>query len=285
MFAGGLIALIAVVGLVIDGGNVFFNRRDDQNASDLASLAGTKRLYDYYTKSTAFTTTDNVYSAVQKSLQANGCVTANGCTWTARYVGDQIGTTFPVLGTVRANDTALPNGAAAPIRSASRWTSRPNPGRTSSACWAAGAGMSRTTAIAMTRSYNSVAVGDLLPIALVDGQNLAEGTIYSLTSGSNGPGNFGWVSWDGSNNAGSLATSICTPNNPAFTLPYQFPGDPGKTTRATCAPACSTGSTTRRRCSSRSCTPRMIPPRRPDARQAATATTSTTASSGSSRSC
>ena len=114
MFAGGLIALIAVVGLVIDGGNVFFNRRDDQNASDLASLAGTKRLYDYYTKSTAFTTTDNVYSAVQKSLQANGCITANGCTWTARYVGDQIGTTFPVLGTVRATDTALPNGAAAP---------------------------------------------------------------------------------------------------------------------------------------------------------------------------
>ena len=103
MFAGGLIALIAVVGLVIDGGNVFFNRRDDQNASDLASLAGTKRLYDYYTKSTAFTTTDNVYSAVQKSLQANGCVTANGCTWTARYVGDQIGTTFPVLGTVRCD--------------------------------------------------------------------------------------------------------------------------------------------------------------------------------------
>ena len=81
----------------------------------------------------------------------------------------------------------------------------------------------------MTRSYNTVTPGDLLPIALVDGQNLAEGTIYSLTSGSNGPGNFGWVSWDGSNSAGSLATSICTPNNPAFTLPYQFPGDPGKT--------------------------------------------------------
>ena len=33
MFAGGLIALLAVVGLVIDGGTVFFSRRDDQNAS------------------------------------------------------------------------------------------------------------------------------------------------------------------------------------------------------------------------------------------------------------
>src|SRR4029079_12533370 len=59
MFAGGLIALIAVVGLVIDGGNVFFNRRDDQNASDLASLAGTKRLYDYYVGNRNYTPTDN----------------------------------------------------------------------------------------------------------------------------------------------------------------------------------------------------------------------------------
>ena len=57
-----------------------------------------------------------------------------------------------------------------------------------------------------------------------------EGALYSLTSGSNGPGNFGWVSWDGSNSAGSLATSLCTPNNPPLEkLPYEFPGDPGAT--------------------------------------------------------
>jgi Flp pilus assembly protein TadG len=229
MFAGGLIALIAVVGLVIDGGNVFFNRRDDQNASDLASLAGTKRLYDYYTKNTAFTTTDNVYSAVQKSLQANGCVAANGCTWTAKYVGDQIGTTFPVLGTAAANDTALPNGAGAPYTFGVRVDIQTQPKTYFLGVFGRGSWDVRTTAIAMTRSYTTVAAGDLLPIALVDGQNLTEGTIYSLTSGSNGPGNFGWVSWDGSNSAGSLATSICTPNNPSFSLPYQFPGDPGKT--------------------------------------------------------
>jgi Flp pilus assembly protein TadG len=226
MFAGGLIALIAVVGLVIDGGNVFFNRRDDQNASDLASLAGTKRLYDYYTKNAAFTTTDNVYSAVQKSLQANGCVAADGCTWTARYVGDQIGTTFPVLGTAAAVDTALPGGG---YTLGVQVDVRTQPRTYFLGVFGRGTWDVRTSAVAMTRSYDTVSPGDLLPIALVDGQTFSEGTIYSLTSGSNGPGNFGWVSWDGSNTAGSLATSICTPNNPAFSLPYQFAGDPGKT--------------------------------------------------------
>jgi hypothetical protein len=69
----------------------------------------------------------------------------------------------------------------------------------------------------------------LLPIALVQPISMQEGSIFALTSGSNGPGNFGWVSWDGSNSSGALATSLCTPNNPPFTLPYQFPGDPGVT--------------------------------------------------------
>ena len=159
MFAGGLIALIAVVGLVIDGGNVFFNRRDDQNASDLASLAGTKRLYDYYTKSTAFTTTDNVYSAVQKSLQANGCITANGCTWTARYVGDQIGTTFPVLGTAAAADTALPGGA---YTLGVQVDVQTNPRTYFLGVLGRGSWDVRTSAIAMTRSYDYVSQGDLL---------------------------------------------------------------------------------------------------------------------------
>jgi hypothetical protein len=67
----------------------------------------------------------------------------------------------------------------------------------------------------------------MLPIAMTE-MPIQEGTIYALTSGANGSGNFGWVSWNGSNNPGTLAASICTPNNPPFSLPAQFPGDPGK---------------------------------------------------------
>ena len=85
-----------------------------------------------------------------------------------------------------------------------------------------------TSATALAQEPTGAPAGQLLPIGLTE-LPTQEGAVYALTSGSNGPGNFGWVSWDGSNSAGSLATSICTPNNPAFSLPYQFPGDPGKT--------------------------------------------------------
>ena len=40
IFALGLVAMIAMVGLVLDGGSTFAQRRGQQNASDLAALAG-----------------------------------------------------------------------------------------------------------------------------------------------------------------------------------------------------------------------------------------------------
>ena len=40
IFALGLVAMIAMVGLVLDGGSTFAQRRGQQNAADLAALAG-----------------------------------------------------------------------------------------------------------------------------------------------------------------------------------------------------------------------------------------------------
>ncbi len=40
IFAMALVALLAMVGLVLDGGSTFAQRRDQQNAADLAALAG-----------------------------------------------------------------------------------------------------------------------------------------------------------------------------------------------------------------------------------------------------
>lgn len=40
IFALALVALVAMVGLVLDGGSAFAQRRDQQNAADLAALAG-----------------------------------------------------------------------------------------------------------------------------------------------------------------------------------------------------------------------------------------------------
>lgn len=235
MFAGGLVLLILVTGLVIDGGNVFLQRRDSQNSADLGAMAGTKRLADYYVgNGTAapkpFTASDNAYTAIATRMVQNDCPsgTGSGCVWTARYVGPRAGSTFIDLGPVGANDTVPPtNGSGIKALGVTvNVTKTPRTyllgiiGQTS---WTVS-----TVATALSGQPNGGPPGQILPIALTS-LPTQEGAIYALTSGSNGPGNFGWLSWDGSNSAGSLASSLCTPNNPGFTLPTEFPGDPGKT--------------------------------------------------------
>ena len=105
LFAGSLLFLIVLVGLVIDGGNAFLNRRDAQNTADLASLAGTKVVADLYVKGSS---TITAYDAVDKSVRGNNCDGATAptpCTWTADYV-DLSGTS---LASITAA-TSMPTG-------------------------------------------------------------------------------------------------------------------------------------------------------------------------------
>ena len=235
LFAISLVVLILLTGLVIDGGNVFLQRRDSQNSADLGAMAGAKRLADYYvlptgTAGKAFTGTDNVYTIIETRMGQNDCASGVGsdCSWTARYVGPRSGATFADLGPVTAFDTAPP-GAVSGTRALGVTVNVTKTPRTyflgviGKSTWTV-----NTVATAITGKLPGAPAGQLLPIGLTELPTV-EGALYPLTSGSNGPGNFGWVSWDGSNSAGSLATSLCTPNNPPFTLPAQFPGDPGKT--------------------------------------------------------
>ncbi len=227
LFAGSLLVIILIVGLVIDGGNVFLQQRDSQNGADIGAMAGTKRLADYYVKGTAYTPTNNVYTAIATRMTENNCGASSACTWTAKYVGPRTGAGFLDLGPVAATDPNPPTvagQAALGVRVDVNRTPRTYLlGVIGQSAWNV-----NTSATALAQEPTGAPAGQLLPIGLTE-LPTQEGAVYALTSGSNGPGNFGWVSWDGSNSAGSLATSICTPNNPAFSLPYQFPGDPGKT--------------------------------------------------------
>jgi Flp pilus assembly protein TadG len=239
IFAGALVLLILVSGLVIDGGNVFLTRRDTQNSADLASMAGAKRLADYYVKNQAFTGTNNVYTTIATRMVQNDCSAAVGsiCSWTARYVGPRTGSSFQDLGPVAATDTAPPGAVSGQQALGVKVDVTKTPqtyllGIMGKTTWTV-----QTTATAITGQPPGAPASQLLPIAMVAPTTMAEGSIYALTSGSNGPGNFGWVSWDGSNSSGALATSLCTPNNPPFTLPFQFPGDPG-TTNSSAVTAC-----------------------------------------------
>lgn len=227
LFAGGLIALILVTGLVIDGGNVFLQRRDGQNAADIGAMAGTKRIADYYAKPAgspgkAFAPGDNAYSMITTRMSQNDCSTGLACTWTARYVGPRTGATFVDLGPVGAGDAAPPTGTLGVKVDLTKNPRTYFLGVIGQSTWTVS-----TVATALAGKLSSAPGGQLLPIAMTE-MPTQEGAIYALTSGANGPGQFGWVSWTGSNDPNSLATSICTPNNPGFSLPVEFPGDPGK---------------------------------------------------------
>jgi hypothetical protein len=228
VFAGALVVIVLVVGLALDAGNVFLQRRGGQNDADIGAMAGTKRLFDYYVSGATFSGSNNVYTAINTRMGENNCAGGTStCTWTARYVGPRVGASFLDLGPVTASDTAPPTVGGQQAMGVKVDVHRtPNTfllGLIGQTAWNV-----NTTATGMSGSITTPPGGQLLPIAMTE-MPTQEGTIYALTSGANGPGNFGWLSWDGSNDAGTLAASICTPNNPPFTLPAQFPGDPGKT--------------------------------------------------------
>ncbi len=227
MFAGGLILLILVAGLVIDGGNIFLQRRDAQNAADIGSMAGTKRLADYYVKplgtpGQAFGGGDNAFSHISDKMTQNDCTAATACTWTARYVGPRSGATFVDLGAVGAGDSAPPSNALGVKVDVTKLPRTYFLGVLGQTTWKVD-----TVATSLAGRIPGAPGGQLLPVAMTQ-MPIQEGTIYALTSGADAPGNFGWLSWTGSNSPNILAASICTPNNPPFTLPAQFPGDPGK---------------------------------------------------------
>ncbi len=90
VFAGGIVLLFLIAGLVIDGGTAFLNRRDAQNTADVAALAGTKQLTDYYLGKGPL----DVYGTIDRSAARNGCTAT--CAWTARYVGPRSGASFRI---------------------------------------------------------------------------------------------------------------------------------------------------------------------------------------------
>lgn len=66
-----MVGLIAFLALVIDGGMVFAERRQMQNAADAATLAGTRKLYYHYGSHSA-AAEQEIYNAVVQYALANG---------------------------------------------------------------------------------------------------------------------------------------------------------------------------------------------------------------------
>ena len=107
--AGGMIALLAIAALALEGGTLLLNRRDAQNGADLASVAGTREVALKYVDTATVRVQSNVFAAVNKSLIANGCVAADGCTWTGEFADG----TLTSLGAVNNSGAAIPANTVA----------------------------------------------------------------------------------------------------------------------------------------------------------------------------
>jgi hypothetical protein len=229
--AGGAITLLLLMGLVLDGGVALFNRRDAQNTSDVMALAGTKFVADVQQGKTHVDS--SVWAALTRSAAANDCVATGAipCTWQAWFVGAGNATgplDIPGVAGQITNPSVVVPAAAEGVRVAVR--------RQPSTFVVGLAGINRwdvnTQSTAVAAVSNKAPGGQLLPIALKDdgtaGQGYQPGQVVDLTDGKDTPGGFGYISWLGTNDPNALANSLCWPDNPAFSLPATFNGDPGK---------------------------------------------------------
>jgi Flp pilus assembly protein TadG len=260
--AGGLIGLLAFGALALEGGTLVLNRRDAQNAADLASLAGTRVVAQSHTSGGR--TQADVLSAVRGSLDSNDCslVATTTCTWTANFVGAGLAdlgvvgnTGSPVPGNalgVRVGVTRQPTAFLGRVLGFDHWTVSTD--GTSLAARPSSFPTGILLPIAVCGWFNGANPNDCPQAANTPTSNAVDykaDQVYDLTDGKDAPGGFGWLSWTGSNSAGALATSICSPNNTGFSLdsPYDdphgtgevwFPVDPGKS-NASAVRACLDG--------------------------------------------
>jgi hypothetical protein len=219
LMAGGLIALLLFVGLVIDTGVAFQARRTAQNISDLAAMAGTRIIANGYLDPSLTVTGADVYNAIETNAEINGC--PDPCAWEGEYVHPTGSGTWASLGPVSPAG-AIPAGAQGVTVTTDRDTETFFIRVIGMNQWAVAA-----KATAMTSQLADPPPGILIPIGVFD-SDFEAGREYELTEGYEGPGNFGWISWYGSPSAPVLADSLCNPDNPAFTFPTWFDGATGQ---------------------------------------------------------
>jgi hypothetical protein len=219
LLAIALAAVVAGVGIVVDGGYAFAQRRVSQNAADFAAMAGTRIIGQKHTGRPAGTgTAANVTAAIQSALAANEAVLED-----AQYV-DEAG--LP-LGSVVGASQIPPDAFGVVVSARTDW----HPfllGILGITDWAA-------TSEATAKTTGEANGGGVMPVGIQDTvyndldtcdlTSLVPCVEQSLTSGRlNIPGGFGWLSFgsdgpgqrcDWSNSLGMmLGSDYCQQNNP-----------------------------------------------------------------------
>ena len=235
----GMVALIAMVALVVDGGFAWAKQRDTQNAADAAANAGAAVLMQNLVGVSPARTDSDVVFAVEQAT------TENDTDLRVAYYTD-IGGALVTPGGAVTNDEsaaavvgggAIPSGAAG-VRAVAEQEFQTFfaaiMGFRDMSAAAPATAVTGYLASTCPASAGCAILPVTFPVTIVDcnGQNNAalsndywpapsEVTVVPLCS--NGPGNVGWIDWTPpAGGAAELEASITSPNNPGFNWPNWY---------------------------------------------------------------
>jgi hypothetical protein len=236
ILAGGLVAMLAMVGLVIDGGNAFAQQRTTQNGMDAAAEAGAvelaRRMSGIDPVGDDVTWDQRVFAAVTATSANNG-LTATGTPKYTDYAGAELGDVG--AGVIPANTQGVHAGGS----------------RSFSTFFAGVIGIGNFTASAEATAITGYAIesgfGNVLPLTFPviltqcddSGSNRVYNPLGDAPAGewptgpnnliamplcNNGPGNVGWLDWDPPyGGASEIAGDITDPSHsPSITTPHWY---------------------------------------------------------------
>lgn len=245
--AAGLVVIVAMVGLVIDGGHAWGQQRDTQNASDAAAEAGAMLLAENLPFIAADQALPNTNADVAATVIATADINGVGVeeAWYTDFFGNRVGGA-PLIGDGALPPGDVPPAAADGVEVTGTKTFDLFVGRILGILeWTT---LTKGTAIA---GYWDEVGGPVLPVTiplnftLCTNQNNVENTaddwptdeLVIVPLCSNGPGNVGWLDWDppggeddpdftseceqGQGNK-ELECAILTPDNPEITTPEWY---------------------------------------------------------------
>jgi Flp pilus assembly protein TadG len=234
LFALGLVALLGMVGLVIDGGNAFAQQRKTQNGADAAAEAGTTELAR---RAIGVPGTDaqwdaRVNQAITDSATYNG-LTVTGTPQYTDFDGNPLG---PVnTGSIPANtygvavrgDRTFKTYVAGVMGITQLTSTAEATARTGYSTTFNASGLMPVTFPVMLEQCvpGSGSSALVLPTDSSGSHSWPVGpnNMVALPFCSNGPGNIGWIDWTPpAGGASELAAEILNPNGPAVHVNHWY---------------------------------------------------------------
>jgi Flp pilus assembly protein TadG len=247
IMVGGIIAMFAMVGLIVDGGNAFANQRLTQNGTDAGALAGATTM----AQNLSPTGWQGAKSDADVTLAVSGAIAANGLQGWSGYYTDVTGemltsggnTTKQTFLAAQVGSGAIPvcldtstcaGGHASGVRVLGNKTIGTFVARIFGMASIGVAADATARAGYVTKTCSGDGGCGVLPVTFpitqvsCDGNGDAVQTVepyvvgvhYIIPLCKNGPGNVGWLDWSPTAGGTSeLEASILSPNNPAIPLP------------------------------------------------------------------